>query len=559
MHRSAIEPLTGHLTKPKARRANKNAASKMSKRKPNMVCQPDSFIDRRIKIFKLKKKKPELDIKRFAAELKAKSQCKQDKETAKRSNCDIINIMKVKSCAVVPPNPQRKIAAPKKPDPSEIMVLSDSSDEVNLQSHYYIETFHLPYPFPSFQDNDDLLIPCNIRIDALLPHNASYTCYLPVDLPYREAKKQGKTPSPEKHPPNKSPSPEKDSLKEIPENISLEEIPERFKCFVKMERLTRDFSMATSQVDEEEQDVNPQHDHPMVMIPSKDTPEIYPDINPVKEDKSPKEAKICNKSPPKDKQTMPMKEGKPRELSTATEGKISPDVSKNTDARQRCLSTESSFDIKVEQTRTDLRPSGESTPPSRSDPKQEPAMNPRSSPPPLIPIMKSVSSSSQAVLPVPSPPTINEPPPTRPIIKLRNINDLLKSPPRPTIVVANPFEDTQASNVAVAANIRKNLNYIQNTNLPMPAGYVNVQTQQYYSAPQHYTHRPAVSSSANQSHLVPQQPNLFYLQQMNNQIQPTQNQMHQSQYLAQPMSNYNMYIPNQMFPIQMQPYSLSRQ
>lgn len=139
MHRSAREqPPTGHLTKPKPSRAHKRLLNKIAKRKPNMVCQPDSFIDRRLQIIAINPPKPVFDIKKIAAEFRAKSQGKQDLEAAQRkSNSDIINLMKVKSSTVVPPPPPKEIPAKQHFDPSEIMILSDSSDEVNQWFNIY--------------------------------------------------------------------------------------------------------------------------------------------------------------------------------------------------------------------------------------------------------------------------------------------------------------------------------------------------------------------------------------------------------------------------------------
>lgn len=383
-------------------------------------------------------------------------------------------------------------------------------------------------------------MPCNIRIDALLPHNTSYTCYLPVDLPYRESKKQGQKPSPEKNPPKKSPSPEK----EPPGKPDLKQnIPERFQCFVKLERL--DVSLGTSLVVEGKQCVDPPECPPMVILPSEKTPHISP---------VPKEEKKCNESTPKKTETMPSKAEKPCESSSAIDGTVSPEIDfsvHNTDARQRCLSTESSFDIKVIK---DLKTSEESTaaPPENDTLPEKETMQkrvpiPKKSPPPLIPIKKSEPPPIVVPVPVPSPPT-------RPFIKLRNINDLLKSPIRPTVVAANPFEDHPLSNNLAGSSFRPNMTCTRNANQPIPVGYVTIPTQQYYPRPPQYTHRhpgaaptnQPLNLSTNRSHPVPQQ-DLMYLQ-------PTQNQMQPNQYLARPM-----YIPNQMFPIQMQPYSLSRQ
>lgn len=47
-------------------------AANMPKKRPKLVCSDDSYLDRRIEIFRLKKKDHVVDVKRIAAELKAR-------------------------------------------------------------------------------------------------------------------------------------------------------------------------------------------------------------------------------------------------------------------------------------------------------------------------------------------------------------------------------------------------------------------------------------------------------------------------------------------------------
>lgn len=74
-----------------------------------MCSDSDSYIGRRIEIFKVKKKDPVYDVKRIAAELKARGQANRPKDFEKtqeerqlqKKKCDLIDRIKLRSCSTL--------------------------------------------------------------------------------------------------------------------------------------------------------------------------------------------------------------------------------------------------------------------------------------------------------------------------------------------------------------------------------------------------------------------------------------------------------------------------
>lgn len=81
------------------------------------------YLDRRIKIMKVKRKGPQFDVKKIAADLKAKTQITKVRQT----KSEFINSIKVKTTAVPARPPKIAII-----NPLESPMIIDSSDEVNI-------------------------------------------------------------------------------------------------------------------------------------------------------------------------------------------------------------------------------------------------------------------------------------------------------------------------------------------------------------------------------------------------------------------------------------------
>lgn len=117
----------------------------MPKKRLSLVCNDDSYLGRRIKIFKVKKNSPVYDVKRIAADLKARqsSRAKEEFEKTqaerqlKKKKCDIIARMKQKSCAMTAGQgritnslPASTVAPPKPKQRKETSVRSPASDNM---------------------------------------------------------------------------------------------------------------------------------------------------------------------------------------------------------------------------------------------------------------------------------------------------------------------------------------------------------------------------------------------------------------------------------------------
>lgn len=104
----------------------------MAQRKSmTMVMRDDRYVDRRIKIFQVKRKGPQFDVKKIAADLKAKTQPNMAPAAAKKvpqTKSDLINSIKIKTRTVPVSSSSRRIVQTSLP--IESTTILDSSDEV---------------------------------------------------------------------------------------------------------------------------------------------------------------------------------------------------------------------------------------------------------------------------------------------------------------------------------------------------------------------------------------------------------------------------------------------
>lgn len=92
----------------------------MGSRKQQMVMRDELYVDRRIKIFEVKKKGPTFDVKKIAADLKAKS---QKRMAHRQTKSDFINSIMLKTTV---PVMKRRVV-----DVTPMETTTISSDEVS--------------------------------------------------------------------------------------------------------------------------------------------------------------------------------------------------------------------------------------------------------------------------------------------------------------------------------------------------------------------------------------------------------------------------------------------
>lgn len=104
----------------------------MANRKQSMIMRDERYVDRRLKIFKVKKKGPIFDVKKIAADLKAKTAKAVESLKERQTNSDLINSIQIKSM-MIPPQPPVK--RPIESRPTECYTIIDSSeDEVRTRN-----------------------------------------------------------------------------------------------------------------------------------------------------------------------------------------------------------------------------------------------------------------------------------------------------------------------------------------------------------------------------------------------------------------------------------------
>lgn len=102
-------------------------------KRPNMMMKDELYVDRRIRIFKVKKKGPIFDVKKIAADLKARTTRPVERTVQpEQTKSDIINSNRIKAFTVnVKKPPVREPRQPIESNPKEIFTIIDSSDEVS--------------------------------------------------------------------------------------------------------------------------------------------------------------------------------------------------------------------------------------------------------------------------------------------------------------------------------------------------------------------------------------------------------------------------------------------
>lgn len=106
----------------------------------------DRYVDRRIKIFQVKRKGPQFDVKRIAADLKAKTQTTMApavKKKVQQTKSDLINSIKIRT-RTVPVSSSSRRTVQTSLLPLESTTILDSSDEVRT---YYESPPHHRNPF----------------------------------------------------------------------------------------------------------------------------------------------------------------------------------------------------------------------------------------------------------------------------------------------------------------------------------------------------------------------------------------------------------------------------
>lgn len=121
-------------------------------KRPNMMMKDELYVDRRIKIFKVKKKGPIFDVKKIAADLKARTTkpvVERTVQPEEQTKSDLINSNRIKAFTVhVKKPPVREPRQPIESNPKEIFTITDSSDEVSsiiVMTH--LDTRDLPLDF----------------------------------------------------------------------------------------------------------------------------------------------------------------------------------------------------------------------------------------------------------------------------------------------------------------------------------------------------------------------------------------------------------------------------
>lgn len=280
---------------------------------------------------------------------------------------------------------------------------------------------------PSFEfqeDDDDLSIRCDIQVMAMLTPDIQHSFTVPVDIPCRN-------------------EPKRSAIVESPPMnrfcaYSAQNVPRRFDCFVKLERLSPTQNLSDIRGEPEEQ-MDTTIEVKRETFLSTDTEPQQPCQN--------------EEDPMEGTETAEIKveyhlEAPPTDDDDEEEGArshensyISSDIS-----RSRTISTESSFDIKVENS---MRlPVMETPPPDVSPPLPVPMVNVPTAnlsmsmtkchkPNKVVQLRQRLEKGKQISdrppTPVEDPPNIPalQPPaapPVRPFIKLRNINELLDNP-----------------------------------------------------------------------------------------------------------------------------------
>lgn len=98
-----------------------------------MIMKDDRYVDRRIKIFKVKKQGPQFDVKKIAADLKAKSQTRMVVPAAQivppQTKSDLFSSIRIKTLSVPVASLSRRKVHSNLPV-TECTTIIDSSDEV---------------------------------------------------------------------------------------------------------------------------------------------------------------------------------------------------------------------------------------------------------------------------------------------------------------------------------------------------------------------------------------------------------------------------------------------